>query len=492
MRVIFNCLVLSISILLLAPRVFADGSGVGTMPLSIPITQSASEQNMIISKIGSQIGLLIQSTPPGLLQQSSAGAQKILQNYQEFMAAKTTCAKNAEIAETLCIESKSPQAQIAKSIVDNAGPILALVSSAQKACSSTADMTTLASEAASLAKGACVSAKTLCDSSCSTAGKSLESLLAFSKAYVPAAHLEIKKVMATTVELASEEMILLESADLAVNNYDAAYPETIGSEIKVLPIGTTGSIVGRCQGYAKDVVLFAINLGNLLNANQSAKDCAAKLATNTGSPTSKAQYCEVPANAVTSFCVCQKDNNAAGCPGSIGKTGGVDKTKDETGKNIKDSSGKNQFAGGFDPVKPQSVDLGKLNSEDKAKSENGDSANSKIDGGIGANAAAGGGPGSASGAHGAGDSSKDASLNPEDKKKWSFGSFLGIGGGGSSSGRSGSGSAGSLGKKEFDGIQRAIASEKLRAEISGAAGKSNWEKVNERYLRNSPSLLSGQ
>ena len=487
MRGLCKYQVLFIMTLFFLPSLFAEDTVPveGSTPLVIPLSKNVNDQNLTISTIGSQIGELLQKIPSSSMPQSFETVQKIRQNYEDFFAAKDSCAKKAEEAETLCIESKSPSAQKAKGIVARAGPILASISSAQKACSSTADMASSAGEAVSAAKSACAGAKTMCDISCSTANKSLENFMALSKDFVNVANIEIAKGRAEM-----QYQFYLIEAEFAVNKYNAAYPKTIGTEKNATPLGTTASLVGRCQDYARDVDLFARSLGNLLAANQSAKDCAAKLGTNSGSPTSMAQYCELPANSSTSICVCQRDNNAAGCPGSIGKNSGADKLKDETGKNIKNAAGANQFAGGFDPVTSQAIDLGKLKSDANPNSDSSIKDSAKNDGGIGA--APGGGPGSSlgSGGGGAGASSKDAAVDPENKKN--FGTFGAAGGSGSSSGKAGSSSAGALGKKEMDGIQRAIASEKLRAEVSGPNGKSNWEKVTTQYLQKSPSLLSGQ
>lgn len=430
------------------------------------------------------------AVPYSFTASSLTALQTKIQSY--VSTTKKACASAAETAGFMCIESTSPGAVAAKGIMELAGPALATTNSVNKSCNDTAKVTDLVGKGLALAKGACIAMKTACDLACTTATADLNAINAM-----------IGKLTAdlTTDFLSASEycgnLTLLyaecQAANVAkresLSGAILALKPAVAKEAVPASPGTTPFIAAKCQMHATDIAQFGLNIFNIMQSSASAKACAAKTAGGNGSA---AEYCKLPANSATTFCVCLKDNKAEGCSGYVAKTSDSIKL-DETGKDIKDTGKGNQFMSGFDKVKPQNIDLGKLNSDQNKTADAGKASDSKGTGGGSGSYPSGGSSGSSGGAAGGGHDAKDA-VGSGDKKKWSFGSFAGGGGGSATSGGGAGfkGSDGGLGQKDMDALQREIASEKIRAEVSGASGKSNWEKINERYLSNSSTLLSGK
>ena len=462
---------------------------VGSIPEVVPFKSSTVVQNEKLQGIVSSQIIPTLSVLNAAGMSSAALLYEIQVSIETLMKTKIACSDSADTAEQLCIEGKSPQAIIAKGIVNAAGPILASINSAQKSCSTTASTTNLAQQAMSLAKGACVGAKLICDTTCSKADAELKVISSKLTIFQTKAMAEYKLRLGASID--PLDRVILEPVPPALVSLKATVEPVLVAESAPAPTGTTTSLVVRCQGYSKDVALFATNIFGLLAANKSANECKDKLASTGGNPSAQ-EYCAIATNTSSTFCKCQKDQTAEGCPGHLAVTPTTSKeTKDGKGNNIKSDGKGNQFAGGFDPVKPGPVDLGGLKSDGTTRTAGDDKKADAGGGGFGSAGTSGGGSSGGGSGAGKGSDAKDA-VAGEDRKKTGLGSFFGLGGGSSSGSGSGKSGNGSLGQKDMDAIQRQIASEKLRAEVSGASGKSNWEKVSERYLRNKSTLLVGQ
>lgn len=453
--------------------------------------------NSITSELSS-IGLSI-----AYLTKSQAKLQTIKTSIDTyFKTKKKLCTTAAETAGFLCVEGTSPGAKAVKVLMDVGAPVLGVISSAQKACSSTAALTSMASTALTVAKGVCVTAKATCDMSCSSTLTLLASINTQLQAFQAGLPLEAS---ATWVEFECAGMAALSPPCKSVEAAQASVPPRVTAVFTSLKTestptpGTATNIAAKCTGYSKDIVLMAVNIASLLAAKSSADKCSDSLKSSTAANTTPLQYCETPANTNTQYCICLKDNTKIGCPGYVATALNTDTTAAvaETGVDVKSTGTANQFASGSKPVVPTSA-LGGTNglgSTAAEKASNKDAAAAAVNAGLTTGSSGGdsgsGGSGVAPGAD-LGGSAKDAKAGAD--KKWSFGSFSGGGGGGYGGGdSSGNGAGGSkLGQKDMDAIKRQIASEQLRAEVSEASGKSNWEKVRERYLMNSTSLLNGK
>jgi len=419
-------------------------------------------------------------------------------NIKTYVTVKRkACTSNVETAGFICVEGTSPGAKIVRRLMDAGAPLLKAISSAQKACSTTASLTSLAGDALLAAKGVCVAAKATCDFSCSATATEATRIIAQLNA------VKLKIVQDKT--LACESIALCPAAQtgaVSLNEVVDSFIATLKKESSSNP-GTAANLASKCSGYSKDLAVLGTNLVAILASQKSASECASKLASS-DQKTTALQYCENPANANTQFCICNKTPTAAGCPNanSAAALTTTNTPASENGVDVKNTGSGNQFASGGVNGKPSNA-LSGVNGSGALAGTNpdGTKANAKTDSptaggsGLGVSSTGGSGgfsSGDAPSADIAGANGKMAT--PEDKKKWGFGAFSAIGGGGSGGGDGSSGAGGKnkLGQKDMDAIQRQIASEQFRAEVSEASGKSNWEKVRQRYLSNTPSFLNGK
>lgn len=401
-----------------------------------------------------------------------------------YEASKKTCTSKSELSSLLCIEGTSPVATASRTLIDLAGPILGVINTAQKACSSTAKVTDLAAKGLTVAKGLCVGAKLYCDYQCGSAAKDLA--------------------------LLQTELGTVKGAVMANG---AAIPiftklETIvAAESQPTTAGTALYAAAKCNENGKDIALFATNILGLVAAKMSAKDCDKKLSSS-NNPTvatniTPDQFCNTPENSETQFCKCKNNSQQMGCPGYVSSTSDS-RINTVAGTNLKNSgSGLNNFANGKktnavtsdnqlnnqndqDPTQKNSM-FGGLSSGQSSSSGNTDSNSSDLGNDKNTSHAK---------TTAAGDAEAQKS---QDNKKWSFEGFAssmsGFFGGKSGSRKSNGdssdsqqGLSGNSAQKAL--IQRKLASDKLAAQITSETGKSNWEKVHRVYTIKENTLLS--
>lgn len=469
------------------PTEISSSSQATTASTQSTIKSTESSATTTLSAVG--------LTPP--YSTTVAGLKEFDAKWQSFVKLKETCTKLAETSGFLCIEGTSPGAQATKALVDASGPILGAISSAQKACSSTADVTGLASKVMTIAKATCVTAKMACDSGCAAANASLKELEAMIKTLNTKAQADSKTVLAspaclnpyTKVACQGENTTKQTSANQAIQSLSASLKKETPPTA-----GTVPYMSAKCAANMRDIVALAANVIQLVMAQKSAADCDKKLSAdgNGGGAVTPTQYCEMPANSGTQFCKCKQNANQEGCPGFAGKGSliGADANKDSVaGINLKTGKGLSSFAGGsrgtatgFGPNGKQEYNPAAPGTGDKLAMTGADAAAAGSGGGFGGGSAGGG-------------TAEGASGKPEDKK-WSFGSFanaLGgmFGGGSGGKGANNKGNGNASNSKQEAAIKRKIASDKLAGEITSASGKSNWEKVHQVYLIKDSTLITG-
>lgn len=186
--------------------------------------------------------------------------------------------------------------------------------------------------------------------------------------------------------------------------------------------------------------------------------------------------CSLAENAQKPECICQRFPNQAGCPGggAGGGTGGVGSLQgNSAGAAAGSGFGDLNIEGGFESTVPDVR---------------------------GANGTGGGGGGGNGSGGGSGADGGTAAAKPTEAAKRMNTNILGgsDGGGGGGGGRRGSSSSddsfrsSSLGAFLPGGAKdpsRGVASGAAAAGISGAGGKSNWQKVNDRYIDNRSGFL---
>jgi hypothetical protein len=251
------------------------------------------------------------------------------------------------------------------------------------------------------------------------------------------------------------------------------------------------SAVALCGSYGKNLAAGALGIVAIASQIKSAKNCNKALSTDcTLNPTAVgcnvAINCADPANATKPNCICMNNPRTPGCSGVAGSTSDAGVNVSATATTATKGSSDPGFMGG---------------------GENGSSAMAGAAAG-GAGASGGGAGGGGMGAGGGGGSGKAGDANPKGGGKSLNANILsgdyGSGGGGRAGGSAGGGmNSGSsmdpatLAKyKDYlpggtKDSARVPASDPVANQVTGGGGKSNWQKVSERYLDNRGRMLGG-
>ncbi len=466
---------------------------------STEITQTAAEANALILseiKATSAKGTQLVSDPVFPFSQTKAAVDSSAEKINKYLeTVKKTCTGASEKAGFLCLEGTSPGMKTAKTTMDVAGPALAMINSAQKSCSATADVSRLVGTGLAIAKGVCVAAKLYCDFSCSAA------VAAIAKTRTEIAT-NISQAFAKDVNNAQSVAAgagpALEAKINGLIAKNAALAQQLNAELitslekEMVPTnpGTSAGTVVKCEGHMKDIGLLAMNIAGTFKAQQNAKACADKLKTGGEGP-SVAEYCAQPANVSSDYCKCQRDSSQMGCSGHIVSSSTFNRPSDDKGSVQRSGSGASGFAG--PGVGVSKIDAGNIQSPIAGGTSDLGVSGKVNDSSSGSASNKGAGSGSSGAASmGAGGGNTNPELaNTDEKKKWSFGAFSGAFGGFGGGSSSGKGAAGSskIGQKDLN-AQRALASEKQwRSEVTESSGKSNFEKVKESYLKKTTTLL---
>lgn len=232
---------------------------------------------------------------------------------------------------------------------------------------------------------------------------------------------------------------------------------------------------GACEKYSQQVAAIAAALMNgllqMMQMQQCQQDQGLDCATNPTDPQcmkDDSVNCAKPEHYANPQCICQVNPSAAGCPGA-------DSSK------ISQMPGRDPYSNDVqgDPSSPNSInnDMG-LDGNKRKNAGAGPGAGASGFGG------AGGGGGGARGA--------EAGAAPGAQKPASTDVLAGDYGGGGSGGR---GMGGGYPEVPDGAMGRALKNADLRktaaagGALTGANGRSNWQKVRERYRDNRPSLM---
>lgn len=265
---------------------------------------------------------------------------------------------------------------------------------------------------------------------------------------------------------------------LAHQNFTKHLPNAqnaIKSELDEGNIKASGGKFSRCdRKYWQNVASAGVGILQLANSLKQGKECQEESsAVADATPT-----CDIPANANLPECLCLANPRMAGCSSGLSQVGEL-------------SAGSGQAITGGGLVSEATVgSLGK-DSTSIAQGER----NSASGSGSGVGAPTGGGPslGSIGGGSGGGVGEKGAGGGSGLNTDILSGAGGGGGGGGFAGYRGGSGDSKGLRSYLPGGAKdpkRGLAGQGVGSkEVTGQAGKSNWEKVRDRYIDNKNSLL---
>lgn len=351
------------------------------------------------------------------------------------------CYSRYMMARKMCLESLSPDLQKTMPLV------MTMINAAKssgiaESCSKFSKALELANTALTAYGAACTAAKLACDMSCSDSLKQIQAAEGYpTKKYF----MNMDTVKAQSQMLAKE-----------------------------------------CEGHAQRLTAAGIGLLGIIAESKKSSECEKKVAAvdcnlNPTDPTCiKKVDCALDENKTKTECICAKAPTTPGCAGA-GPGNGDNNYQQQTGNkdyNQKDSN----LTGNVDTSG---------NSGDGFVSPNGGGGNSLAGGGgaAGGDSGRGGGLSGGQNAQKNGKTADGKTLNPNILSGYE-------GGGGGGGGRGGKSGSGSDYDKYMPGGQkdpsRNVASQVFaNGEVTGSGGKSNWEKVTERYRDNKPKLMTG-
>jgi len=388
-----------------------------------------------------------------------------------YKLVQSTCNASNSGANTLCSFVTNPKVLAVQQLMAVATPIITKSSSARESCEILEKTNKVGQFGMAAANVMCLGTKTTCDISCAAGLKQLTPMvqnIAIISADAPdAAHLMMKAI-------ASEET-------------------------------SVGLKVGECKKHSLSAASMLAATVTLATSSKAAENCKEKLTAGGGGASgmaagaivTTAEHCSKPENANSSVCRCTQNPNADGCFGSFAGVKGVTTQNKNSGSGMASNSGSSSGVTAAGPLSNEQKQALGFNTQDKNKNA---STDSMMAGGL----ATANGVGSSSDGSGSGlvDENGQATKTDTTKKSalssFSFGSLSGGLGSFFGSNKGGKNAAAlkvldpQKAKEQELAIKRKLASEQLRSEVSMASGKSNFDKIRNRYQMSTSSLFNGQ
>lgn len=415
-------------------------------------------------------------TPQFVMNCVQQSLNELKADQQELTKDKISCSDTSAQAERLCSMVRSEKAQQVQQVMSVGATVLSKVTAASEACGTTSNLNKIAQGGMMAAQAACTAMKYRCDFSCKSAEKSLTKM----KTKIEAAVQKCGASRLTTAPTAGPAI------DVAFNEYKAML------EKQLTPESAVPASVTQCENHKLDMATMGLAALGFLSAAQDAQKCKEQLAAGggggNGSSTSgmagpqmtTAEYCSQPQNAASITCKCTANPNAEGCTGSL-MNSGVALGKINTNGGLSGfASAKQNGLGSLDSTSK----LGGSSSEPAPGAGLSEAAREAL--GITGSAVAG--SAGAGGNFGSGSESSKAAAK-EEKEKPKFGFFSSLGAmlsGGKSAGQAAK--AAIRNYEQDQAIKRKVASDQLRAEITTASGKSNFDKISNRYRESASSF----
>lgn len=398
------------------------------------------------------------------------GEQRVkLQTYKDEYQGK--CSSREKTTEYICREKSNPALVEALPLVQG---IVTAVSGTQDACSKFGKATALLNKALLVYQATCSGAKLLCQNSCEKSKTILEQAKATVLSNISSGITEIEKMNPSNKEVIKKALEHGRSAlTTAIDRELSATADSIASNLKT------------CTGFDKQLASAAVGIVGVVKSLGDANKCAAQTAATTPTPAppytlpGKAD-CSVDVNKTLFECICPLAPNTKGCPNATTPSSPTA----SSGLSPSDIAALSTKSG-VAPViptggAPELPPVGKGDGSGTGTPGAPISGGSAMDGGSGA----GGGP-----TPGAQRSGSRLNANV-------LGSEGGGGGGGGGWGGGSEGGAGGGdpalrkylpgGANDPTGLAGKAA---VAKQVTSEGGKSNWEKVRERYRDNKPTLL---
>jgi hypothetical protein len=409
-----------------------------------------------------------------------ATAKEITASHAEYQSKWNDCQKYQSIAATVCIADNS------ESLSDGIMLINGLLSaggaaSVYDSCTTFGKAMDIGQKALAAYTAACTMARQPCVLFCGNVKEALSKLQVSINKVPPVGPAAKCENGGSAVPATGTPADAINGPCLATytafHNTKSNALSAIQAELDTGNIKATGGKLTRCdRKYWANVASAGVGILQLANSLKKGKECEEE-----SSAVADIQAtCTIAANANLPECICLANPRSAGCTNGLSQVGELNAGSGQivAGKAISGDAA----VGGL------GTDSTGMSQADKLGGSSGDA------GGIGA--PTGGGPslgsigGGSGGAVGEKGDGKGSGLNTD--------ILSGAGGGGGGGGYGGRGSGDSSGGKGLRNYlpggakdpKRGLAGQGVGSkEVTGQAGKSNWEKVRDRYIDNKNSLI---
>lgn len=421
---------------------------------------------------------------------------------ETYSSNSAQCISRSSVAITMCMTCLSTHIQTGINVAQTALTALSGVSSATGQCGGLQDASKYIQGALAAYQAACGGAKALCDSACSSSKSSLTNL--------KAALERIKANFAANLTCANPNgpppfevnpatipncAAYVTKARAAVTQIEAAM-RIIDPELNATTPGTIAKKTATCQGYTMTLISAASGIGSFALLSQQAKNCKKETAATATATQDKcaplpgktviettldssclASLCSKTEYSSRTECVCYTSPRTAGCPSGLSPAGadtpgGLQATAVDPNASALQATGTT--------LNGTSPGAGTVNTRSAAGTDGlkGTTA------GSGGAAPSAGLPGSGTAA--AGEVAPSATTRPSTAM---YGGESGGSGGSYSS--SGYGSGGGALRSYLPGGAQDPARTQASVSAAGvtsAGGKSNFEKITDRYVENRSTL----
>jgi len=403
--------------------------------------------------------------------QVEAAFTALMGQVNSYKLVQSTCNTSHTGANTLCSFVTNPKVLAVQQLMAVATPIITKSSSARESCEILEKTNKVGQFGMAAANVMCLGTKTTCDVSCAAGTKQLTAM------NNPISIIQMDAPVASKAMLAA-----------------------VANEAKLIGVN-----VLNCKKHSLSAASMLAATVTLATSSKSAENCKEKLTAGGGGASgmaagaivTTAEHCSKPENANSSVCRCTQNPNADGCFGSFAGVKGVATQNKNSGSGMASNSGSSSGVTAAGPLSNEQKQALGFNTQDKNKNA---SADSMMAGGL----ATANGVGSSSDGSGSGlvdengqniktDTTKKSALS-----SFSFGSLSGGLGSFFGSNKGGKNAAAlkvldpQKAKEQELAIKRKLASEQLRSEVSMASGKSNFDKIRNRYQMSTSSLFNGQ
>lgn len=450
--------------------------------LSSPSNEGGGEQDDDAAgeglNVDGAIGQFLRALPEYESKINDSSLAQIKKFGQQYMDNKKSCIDRHEIAAYACLEFLSPH------ILDGVTTLNTLASTVggmavKDKCDKFAGAMDMAKQAMTAYTAACGAAKMGCGSACTSSQEGLEKMakaIGSSKAKCK----DPEDVDCSIVKLPMYYKTLNKINENAQQELKPAQNKSVADKTRLCT-----------EKYAQLLISAGSGIASLAKSMSEGQDCSDKTKGDTSQPQlanlNLAEKCKDPKNATLPECICEANPRTPGCANALQKQG-------------EGNNGVNQLSAiGGDKLNSKEADRGVAGLGSDSGLPQIDHRNVNPDGGGAAGAPVGGGSAGLGG--GAGSSGVPGSGNGE-----SQGSGLdldrygtGFSGGGGGAGRYGNGDGSGSGSGKYraylpggakDPSKGLAGQQAWRNEVTGQGGKSNFEKISERYRDNKNTLLS--